>query len=373
MVSPISSLLPAARRSASTSRSPSKGWARTRSSGRAPWVPTARSPRNSMESVMPLQTPFLLLGRVAGEVRDHGDELASERAHLAVQDLLDHGDRLGPIGNEARPAQVPGDDPHEPVPHLLLVDDDPLAGGEPVAQLAVHVGQHRVGVVLGTEGDVGPGHTELVVGVQVVGGREEGHHPGEALAPQPQDLLVAPDGPVVAGVPTRPFAHRQFVLDDPGKEARGDALGPLPSHAPASPSLVPGPPAVAVGTWSLSSREAWTVAATSCTRTARTPWTIAHTADASDPSKRSSTGAGGDWAPGPRPAAIVPRNDLRLAPTITGRPVATSTSRCRSSSRLWRRVLPKPMPGSIHTSGTPAVSASSARRNRNSRTSVTTS
>ena len=37
---------------------------------------------------------------------------------------------------------------------------------------------------------------------------------------------------------------------------------------------------------------------------------------------------------------------FREAPTTTGRPIATISSRRRSSSRLCSRVLPKPIPGS---------------------------
>ena len=57
-------------------------------------------------------------------------------------------------------------------------------------------------------------------------------------------------------------------------------------------------------------------------------------------------GARSVWSAAP---AILPRKLLREVPTTTGRPMATISSRRRSSSRLWSTVLPKPMPGSSQT------------------------
>ena len=164
---------------------------------------------------------------LAGQVGDQRDQLPADRAHLAVQDLLDDGDGLGPVDDQAGPAQVAGHHAHEPVAQLLLVDEDLLPGRQPVAQLAVEVGQDRDGIVVGAERDVGPGDAELVVGVQVVGRRQQRDDPGEALAPQPEDLLLAADPAVVAGVAAGPLADGQLVLDDPGEEAGRDPPGPL--------------------------------------------------------------------------------------------------------------------------------------------------
>ncbi len=132
------------RRSASMSRSTSKGWARSRSSGSTPWVPTARKARSSIRSTHETVTHRAVHKTVthetvarrravigqgsAGQVGDHGHQLPAVGSHLAVQDLLHHGDGLGTVGNHARPADVPGDHAHQPVTELLLVQQDPLPG-----------------------------------------------------------------------------------------------------------------------------------------------------------------------------------------------------------------------------------------------------
>src|SRR5680860_758133 len=78
-------------------------------------------------------------------------------------------------------------------------------------------------------------------------------------------------------------------------------------------------------------------AATSCTRNIDAPRSSASTLVAIVPGKRPDSG---------RPPASLPRKLLREVPTTSGRPIATSSSRRRSSSRLWSTVLPNPIPGS---------------------------
>src|SRR5918999_5239536 len=106
--------------------------------------------------------------------------------------------------------------------------------------------------------------------------------------------------------------------------------------------------------------------ATSCTRKTLAPRSNANTLVAMVPGNRSPSG---------RPPASLPRKLLREVPTTTGRPIATISSRRRSSSRLCATVLPKPMPGSSHTrsSGTPWPIAKASRSSRNAFTSETTS
>ena len=89
-------------------------------------------------------------------------------------------------------------------------------------------------------------------------------------------------------------------------------LGTMPA---AQRPLMPRPPA--------KRRAAWTVAATSWTRSTAAPHAIAHTAEASEPSKRSSTprtGPSPTRPSGDPPAARWPRKPLRLVPTSTGTP-----------------------------------------------------
>src|SRR5205807_2558434 len=162
---------------------------------------------------------------------------------------------------------------------------------------------------------------------------------------QPDDLLHAPDLAVVAGVAPGALAHRQLVLEDPGEVHGRDACGPLASHT---------------GTGWPTILAACTVAATSCTRTMAAPAVMAHTDVAREASTRSSTGAGSS---GPVPVSL-PRKLLRLAPTATSKPVSTRTPRWRRSERLCCSVFPKPMPGSIQTSLTPAATAARARSTR---------
>src|SRR5207247_3419709 len=150
-----------------------------------------------------------------------------------------------------------------------------------------------------------PLHAQLVVGVEVVRRREQRHDPGEALLPDPDDLLLAPHPTVGSGIATGALADRQSVLDDPGEVPGDDPGGPLSFH-----------PATTLA--------ACAVGRTSWTRTMPAPCAMAHVAVATDASRRSSAGA---------PPVRRPRNDLRLVPTTTGSPVSTSTPRFRRSAR----------------------------------------
>ena len=176
-------------------------------------------------------------------------------------------------------------------------------------------------------GVVGPGQALVVVGGQVVWRGQQRDHPPEALDAQPNDLLGAAHPPVVDREPAGALADCEVVPDDPGEVAGRDAA----AHLPFMRQDI--------------SRATWTVAATSCTRTNPAPATRAAATVASDPSRRSATGAG----PSPDEART-PRKRLRLVPTATpAHPAAaaavTSSSRWCSSERLCATVLPKPMPG----------------------------
>src|ERR1019366_7627614 len=107
----------------------------------------------------------------------------------------------------------------------------------------------------------------------------------------------------VRRIAARALAHGEAILDDPGEIPRDDPRCPSAPHD-ATAATMPTMPA------------ACTVAATSCTRTAAAPLAIAHVAVASEPAKRSSTGAG---RPPERtlplrrePLAMRPRKVLRL-------------------------------------------------------------
>src|SRR5205823_12523594 len=143
---------------------------------------------------------------------------------------------------------------------------------------------------------------ELVVGVEVVGRRQQADDAREPLLAHPDDLLLAAHLAVVGAVATDALRHRQLVLDDPEEVARDDPLRPLPFHdAPTTPAPAPTTPAPAA-TSSPTMRIACTCGATSWTRTMRAPAAAATTAAASDASSRSSTAA---------PPASIPRNHFR--------------------------------------------------------------
>src|SRR5581483_791516 len=139
-----------------------------------------------------------------------------------------------------------------------------LAPAEPHPKRRIEVREHG--------GRIGPRHREVLpldaqflVGAQVVGRRQQGHHPVEPLLADPDDLFLAPHATVGAGVTTGAFTDGETVFDDPREVPGRDALGPLPLHAAAT------------------SRAAWMVARTSCTRTIAAPFCMAHTARASEP------------------------------------------------------------------------------------------
>src|SRR6185312_394826 len=234
--------------------STAKGWGRSCSSGRTPWVPVTRRSRISMRSF----TTWSLGGVAGGHALHLGEELTPGGAHGVPDHLLDQGDGLGQVGDAPGPHEVARGDAHRAVAQFVLVHEDAQARGEGVVDVLVAGEQDGPGVAGALERVVGPGQALLVIGGEVVRGREQGDDPPEALDAQPDDLLLAADPPVVDAETARPLADREVVLDDPGEVAGRDAGGPLALHA-AGPY----------------SRVSWTVAATSWTRTMPVPATRA--------------------------------------------------------------------------------------------------
>src|SRR5437763_3506135 len=163
-------------------------------------------------------------------------QLAPGRAHLTLGDALDDGAGLGRRRHQAAVDEVAGHYALDAVTQLLLVDEHLLAGAQPPAQGREQLAEDRCGVGVGAQRVVLPTHAQLVVGVEVVGRRQERDHPVEALFPDPDDLLLAPDPAVGAGVAPGTLADRQVVLDDPREVPRRDPGRPLALHgAPFTP------------------------------------------------------------------------------------------------------------------------------------------
>ncbi len=227
---------------------------------------------------------------------------------------------------------------------------DLLAAGEQVTQLGEDLGEEPVVRLVRRERAVQPGDAELVVVVEVVRRRDERDDPGEALLADPDDLLLAADATVVGAVAARPLAHGQLVGDHPGEVPRLDPLGPLALHRGHRSSSM-----------EATSAAARTVGPTSCARIILAPCHIAQVAVASEPSRRSSTGTGGRSALCPRrPQRRRRRGGGRGSPCGSSRRrpgsrCSTSLSRLATRARLCSSVFPKPMPGSTHTSSTPAA------------------
>ena len=99
--------------------------------------------------------------------------------------------------------------------------------------------------------------------------------------------------------------------------------------------------------------------ATSCTRTHQAPAAAASADTAAVARSRASGGAGSPSGP----ASRCPRNRLRLAPTSTGKPSATSSGSRASSGQLLLPAFAKPSPGSSTTcsSRTPAARSAATR------------
>src|SRR3954468_890062 len=131
-----------------------------------------------------------------------------------------------------------------------------------------------------------------------------------------------------------------------------------------------GAPPVRAATTAAATRTASALARASCTRTPHAPAAAARAETAAVASSRSTTGRGSSPS-----VSSVPRNDLRLAPTSTGRPRESSVSRWASSAQLCSAVLAKPIPGStmICSIDTPAPTTASMRAASSSCTSRTTS
>src|SRR4051794_16493576 len=131
-----------------------------------------------------------------------------------------------------------------------------------------------------------------------------------------------------------------------------------------------GAPPVRAATTAAATRTASALARASCTRTPHAPAAAARAETAAVASSRSTTGRGSSSS-----ASNLPRNDLRLAPTSTGRPRESSLSRWASSAQLCSAVLANPMPGSTMTCSidTPAATTASIRAASSSCTSRTTS
>ena len=196
---------------------------------------------------------------------------------------------------------------------------------QPRPQLGEQLGQHRPGVVVEGEGDVLPRHPEVVVGVEVVGRAEQGDDPGEALLPDPDDLLLAADGTVGPGVAAGALADRQLVLDDPGEVPGGDPGGPLALH---------------------DDRHGQQAQGLHGGARRRGPAPSPPPGRRPTPPPPATPPAGRRPPPATPPSAVTrPRNVLRLAPTSTGQPVAASDRVARSRARLWAAGLAEPDPG----------------------------
>src|SRR5437660_2257229 len=362
------------------------------------WVPTITVPGTTTPLVAPrLSRVGSVVLRVSLEllVQRDRDDLPAGRAHLLAGEALDDGDGDRAGLDQPGVEQVAGQYAAEPVPELLQVDEDLLVRVvEQRGDVAVHVGQEGGQVAAGhPEGDLQVGQAHLVVGVEVVGRVEQRHHHGEAVLPEPDDLLHPAHLAVVAGVAAGPLAGGHPVLDDPAEHAGLDPPGPLALHRlhrvhDATAPVLGASDAGAAGAggrhdtggsgsvgvaapMARSTRSASTAGATSWTRTIEAPWSRAQTTAARVPSSRCSTGSG---APGAPPAT--PMNPLRDGPTSTGTPAARATSPSRARrARLWATVLPNPSPGSAISSpsGMPASPAASRRPARKAPTSATTS
>src|SRR3954452_4970981 len=117
-------------------------------------------------------------------------------------------------------------------------------------------------------------------------------------------------------------------------------------------------------------RTASALARTSCTRTAQAPASAATTVSAAVASSRPAVARGPVSS-----ASNVPRNDLRLGPTSSGRPNAKRSPSPASRAQLCSGVLANPNPGSTMTcsGSTPAATTSSTRSRSSAHTSRTTS
>ena len=178
-------------RSATTSRSTSKGWARSCSSGSAPQMPEARGPAarcGHSSAAMEHRRPPPARGPTGPIWR------CSSRS---VNDMA-----CGPSGHDAGPQQIAGDEARDAVAELLAVHEHLGAATEQSPSSGYKLASKVRGSSCAAEGTVEPRDAELVVVVQVVGRRDERDHAGEALLADPDDLLLAADAAVVRAVAT---------------------------------------------------------------------------------------------------------------------------------------------------------------------------
>jgi len=155
---------------------------------------------------------------------------AAVMAHLTLEEMLDGGNGLGRFRKQLAPAKKSGNHPGHLLAELVLVEKHSLVVPQPPPERFVQVGQCRPRIAMCREGVVGGGNVELLIGVQVVVGRQERHDAGKALGTEPEDLFLAPDPAMIGSKPPGPLAHRKLALEDPGKVAGGDASRPSPLH-----------------------------------------------------------------------------------------------------------------------------------------------
>src|SRR4051812_4961203 len=97
------------------STSSSSGCGVVRSWGSTPQIASIRNPRSSMRS--------LPLNATGGD----GDELASGRAHLTLDEALDHRGGARTFGHQAGIDQVAAHDAEQAIAELVVVHDDLVA------------------------------------------------------------------------------------------------------------------------------------------------------------------------------------------------------------------------------------------------------
>ena len=250
----------------------------------------------------------------------------ADRPELATGDLLDDDDRVRPLGDEAGVEEVAREHAEQPVAELLVVDQHPLVGiAQPARRARVEHGQPLGPFVVPADRDVRVRDAGLLVRVQVVRRVEQREHVREAVADEPDQLLLAPHLAVVAREPARALGGGEPVLDDPAERARLEPLRPASLHAT-------GP-----------ARRASRISVSNPNRLGDRPHVV-HPHDGCAAIERphdggerrvvASIGASGSASP-LASATTRPRNVLREVPTSTGTSTrATSSSRRASRSRL---------------------------------------
>ena len=149
------------------------------------------------------------------------------RLKCTIGESLDERDGLRRLFHHTEPSKIRAHDADQLISDLLGMHDDARTGGEQTVEFVEERSTPLVDVIAGEKRQVSTGHTQLVVGVQVVWCATDVDDPLEIVLAQPDDFFLASYLAMACPVATRTLANGELILHDPDEITGLNSEGPL--------------------------------------------------------------------------------------------------------------------------------------------------